>query len=133
MLHSIGGVDWKDMANSGNNVLGGEGANVVSLGVVGKKGMLEWGNIPDKVPMDTENAVFKTNGEVYSNVGDRSLKLELQMQVMAENMEIIMQIISHRMDTSEKKGFLVARKELERRVVVTERDRYTVCSGIGRR
>ena len=39
------------------------------------------------VPMDTEKAAFKTNGEVYSNVGDRSLKHELQMQLMAENME----------------------------------------------
>ena len=86
MLHSIGGVDWEDMANSGNNALGGEGADVVLLGVVGKKGMLEWGNIPNKVHMDTENAAFKTNGEVYSNVGDRSLKHELQMQLMAETM-----------------------------------------------
>ena len=48
--------------------------------------MLEWSNIPDKVPMDTEKVVLKTNGEVYSNVGDRSLKHELQMQLMAENM-----------------------------------------------
>ena len=30
--------------------------------------MLEWGNIPDRVPMDTEKAAFKTNGEVYYNV-----------------------------------------------------------------
>ena len=102
LLHSIGRVDWKDVANSGNNVLGGEGADVGLLGVVGKKGMLEWGNIPDKVPMDTEKVAFKTNGEVYSNVGDRSLKHVLQMQLMAENMEGIMQMIAHRMDTSEK-------------------------------
>ena len=65
----------------GNNVLGVEGADVV-----GKKGMLEWGNIPDKVPMDTEKALFKTNGEIYSNEGNRSLKHELQMQLMAKNM-----------------------------------------------
>ena len=79
LLHIIGGVDWEDMANSGKNVLGGEGADVGLLGVVGKKGMLEWGNIPDKVPMDTEKAASKTNGEVYSNVGDRFFKHELQM------------------------------------------------------
>ena len=87
------------------NVLVGEGADVVLLGVVGKKGMLEWGNIPDKVPMDTENTAFKTNGEVYSNVGDRTLKHELQMQGMAANMEGIMQIIAHKMDTSGKTVF----------------------------
>ena len=102
LLHDIGGVDWKDMANSGNNVLVGEGANVGLLGVVGKKGMLEWGNIPNKMHMDTEKAAFKSNGEVYSNVGDRSLKHELQMQLMTENREGIMQIIAHRMDTSAK-------------------------------
>ena len=62
LIHSIGGVDWEDMANSGNNVLGCEGADVGLLGVVEKKGMLEWGNIPDKVRMDTENVVSKTNG-----------------------------------------------------------------------
>ena len=69
------------------------------LGVVGKKGMLEWRNIPDKVSMDTEKAALKTNVEVYSNVGDKSLKHELQMQLMEENM----QMIAHRMDTLEKK------------------------------
>ena len=47
--------------------------------------------------MDTEKATSKTNGEVYSNVGDRSLKHELQMQLMAANMEGIMQMIAHRM------------------------------------
>ena len=56
------------------------------LGRVGKKGMLELGNIPDKVPMDTEKTVSKTNGEVDSYVGDTSLKHELQMQLMEENM-----------------------------------------------
>ena len=49
----------------------GEGADVGLLGMVGKKGVLEWGNISDKVPMDTEKATPKTNGEVDSNVGDR--------------------------------------------------------------
>ena len=48
---------------------------------------------------------FKTNGEVHSNVGDRSLKHELQMQLMAENMKGIMQMIAHRMDTLEEKKF----------------------------
>ena len=143
LLHSIGGIDWEDMANSGNNGLGCKCADVGLLGMVGKKGMLEWGNIPDKVPMNTEKAAFKSNREVYSNVGDRSLKYELQVQLMAENMEGIMHIIAHRMDTSGKKGFRVDRKEVERgekscsvregremcivrgerRVVVTEKDR----------
>ena len=36
------------------------------------------------------------------------------MQLMAENMKGIMQIIAHRMDTSGKKGFPVDRKEVER-------------------
>ena len=71
----------------------------------GKKGMLELGNILDKVPMDTEKAASKTNREVDSNVGDRFLKHELQMQLMAENMEGIMQMIAHRMETLEKKRF----------------------------
>ena len=62
------GVYWEDMANAGNNVLGGEDVDVGLLGVVGKKGMLECGNIPDTVPMDTEKAAFKTNGEVKNAV-----------------------------------------------------------------
>ena len=32
------------------------------LGWVGKKGMLELGNMPDKVHMDTGKAASKTNG-----------------------------------------------------------------------
>ena len=36
---------------------------------VGKKGILELGN-SDKMPIDTEKATSKTNGEVDSNVGD---------------------------------------------------------------
>ena len=43
--------------------------------------MLELGNIPDKMHMDTEKAASKTNGEVDSNVADRFLKHELQMQL----------------------------------------------------
>ena len=61
---------------------------------------------------------------------------ELQMQLMGENMEGIMQIIAHVMDTSEEeKCFTGDRKEVERgekicsvrgerRVVVAERDIY---------
>ena len=72
------------------------------LGGVGEKGILKLGNIPDKVPMNTEKAASKTNGEIDSNVGDMSLKHELQMQLMAENMEGIMHMIAHRMDTLER-------------------------------
>ena len=68
--------------------------------------MLELGNIPDNVPMDTEKAASKTNGEADSNVGDRSLNHELQMQLMAENMEGIMQMIAHIMDTLEEEKVL---------------------------
>ena len=53
--------------------------------------------------MGTEKDAFISNGEVYSNVGDRSLKHELQIQLMAENMEGIIKIIAHRMDTSGKR------------------------------
>ena len=42
--------------------------------------------------------------EVDSKAEDRFLKHELQMQLMAENMEGIMQMIAHRLDTLEKKG-----------------------------
>ena len=38
-----------------------------------------------QVPMDMEKTTSK-NGEVDSNVGDRFLKHELQMQIMADNM-----------------------------------------------
>ena len=33
--------------------------------------------MPEEVPMDTEKATSKLNGEVYSNVEDRFLKHEL--------------------------------------------------------
>ena len=65
LLHNIGGVDWEDMANSGK-MFKGEGADVGLLCVVGKNGMLELGNIPDKVHMDTEKATSETNGECLS-------------------------------------------------------------------
>ena len=65
--------------------------------------MRELGNIPEKVPMDTEKVTSKINGEVDSNVGDRFLKHELQMQRMAENMEGIMQMIAHIIYTLEKR------------------------------
>ena len=56
------------------------------LSWVGNKGVLEWGNVPEAVPMDTEKVTSKIN-EVDSKVEDRFLKHELQMQLMAENME----------------------------------------------
>ena len=74
------------MTNPGKKVCGSEGTDVFCLGGVGLKCMLEVGNIPDEVPMDTEKDASKTNGEEDSNVGDRFLKHELQMQLMAENM-----------------------------------------------
>ena len=74
LLHSIGGVDWEAWPIQEKNLLWGEGADVGLLGVVGMNGMLEWGNIPDKVPMDTEKAASKTNGDVYSNMGDTCFK-----------------------------------------------------------
>ena len=80
------------------------------LGWVGNKGVLEWGNVPEVVPMDTEKVTSKIN-EVDSKVEDRFLKHELQMQLMAEYMERIMQMIAHRLDTLEKKGLHGDKKE----------------------
>ena len=68
---------------------------MVLLGWVGNKGVLEWGNAPEEV-------TSKINEEVDSKVEDRFLKHELQMQLMAENMEGIMQMIAHGLDTLEK-------------------------------
>ena len=48
-LCNIWGVDWKGLADSGKIVFKGEGADV---GLVGNKGVLEWGNVPEEVPMD---------------------------------------------------------------------------------
>ena len=42
---------------------------------------------------------------------DRFLKHELQMQLMVENMEGIMQMIAHRLDTLEKKCLHGDKKE----------------------
>ena len=81
------------MADSGKVVFKGVGADEGLLGWVGNKGVLEWGNVPEEVPMDTEKVTSKIN-EVDSKVEDRFLKQELQMQLMAENMEGIMQMIS---------------------------------------
>ena len=103
MLHNIGGVDWESLADSGKIVFEGEGADVVLLGLVGNKAILELGNVPEEVPMDTEKVTSNKSGEVDSNVGDRFLKHELQMQLMAENIEGIMQMIAHRLDTLEKR------------------------------
>ena len=102
-LCNIGGVDWKGLADSGKIVFKGEVADVGLLGWVGNKGVLEWGNVPEEVPMDTEKVTSKIN-EVDSKVEDRFLKHELQMQLMAENMEGIMQMIAHKLDSLEKKG-----------------------------
>ena len=49
--------------------------------------------------------------EVDAKVEDRFLKHELQMQLMAENMEGIMQMIAHKLDTLEKKGLHGDKKE----------------------
>ena len=51
-----------------------------------------------QVPMGTEKVMSKIN-EVDSKVEDRFLKHELQMQLMVENMEGIMQMIAHGLDT----------------------------------
>ena len=98
-LCNIGGVDWEGLANSGKIVFKGQGADVGLLGWVGNKGVLEWGNVPEEMPMDTEKVTSKLNEEGDSKVEDRFLKHELQMQLMAENMEGIMQMIAHRLDT----------------------------------
>ena len=45
---------------------------------MGNKGVLEWGNVPEEVHMDTEKVTSKIN-EVDSKVEDRFLKHELQM------------------------------------------------------
>ena len=98
------------MADSGKIVFKGEGADVGLLGWVGNKGVLEWGNVPEEVSRDTEKVTSIINEEVDSKVEDRFLKHELQMQLMAENMEGIMQMIAHRLDTLEKKFYMVIRK-----------------------
>ena len=95
--------DYDFREGGGHLVFKGEGADVGLLGWVGNKGVLEWGNVPEEVPMDTEKVTSKIN-EVDSKVEDRFLKHELQMQLMAENMEGIMQMIAHKLDSLEKKG-----------------------------
>ena len=61
---------------------------------MGKNGVLE---------LDMKKTTSKINGEVDYNVGDRFLQHELQMQQMAENIEGIMQMIVHRLDSLEKR------------------------------
>ena len=78
------------------------------LGWVRKKDVLEL--MSEEVPMDTEKVTSKINEEIDSKVEDRFLKHELQMQLMAENMEGIMQMIAHRLDTLEKRVYRVIRK-----------------------
>ena len=55
-------------------VFKGEGADVGLLGWVGNKGVLERGNVPEEVPMDTEKVTSKIN-EVDSKVEDRFLNM----------------------------------------------------------
>ena len=115
-LCNIGGVDWKDLTDSGKIVVKGGGADVGLLGWVGNKGVLEWGNVPEEVPMDMEKVTSKIN-EVDFKVEDRFLKHELQMQLMPENMEGIMQVIAHKLDTLEKRVhsyIMVTRKRKSR-------------------
>ena len=82
-------------ADSGKIVFKGEGADVGLLAWVGNKGVLEWVNVPEEVPMGTQKVMSKINEEAYYKVEDRFLKHELQMQLMAENMGGIMQMIAH--------------------------------------
>ena len=49
------------MADSGKIVFKGDGADVGLLGWVGNKGVLEWGNVPEEVPMDTVKVTSKIN------------------------------------------------------------------------
>ena len=101
-LCNIGGVDWKGLADSGKIVFKGEGADV---------GLLGWvGNVPEEVPIDTEKVTSKIN-EVDSKVEDWFLKHELQMQLMAENMEGIMQMIAHKLDTLEKRVYIMVTRK----------------------
>ena len=79
---------------------------------MGNKGVLEWGNVPEEVPMDTEKVTSKIN-EVDSKVEDRFLKLELQMQLIAENMEGIMQMIAQKLDSLEKMVYIMSDKKEE--------------------
>ena len=72
-LCNIGGVNWKGLADSGKIFFNGEGADVGLLGWVGNKGVLEWGNVPEAVPMDTETVTSKIN-EVDSKMEDRFFK-----------------------------------------------------------
>ena len=51
-------------------VFKGEGAEV---GLLGNKGVMEWGNVPEEVPMDTEKVTSKIN-EVDSKVEEMSYK-----------------------------------------------------------
>ena len=78
------------------------------LGWVRNKGVLEWDNVPENMPTDTEKITSKIN-KVDSKV-ERFLKHELQMKLMTENMEGIMQMIAHRLDTLEKRVYMVIKK-----------------------
>ena len=58
---------WKSFANSGKIVFKGDGLDV---GLLGNKGVLEWGGVPEEVPMDTVKVTSKIN-EVDSKVEGR--------------------------------------------------------------
>ena len=61
LLHNIWGVDWEGLADSGK-CFGDEGADVGLLGWVGKD-ILELGNVPEEVPMDTEKVTSNKKWE----------------------------------------------------------------------
>ena len=60
--------------------------------------------------MNMEKVTSKIN-EVDSKEEDRFLKHELQKQLMAENMEGIMQMIAHKLDTLEKRVYIMVTKK----------------------
>ena len=62
-LRNIGGVDREGLDDSGKIVFKGECADVGLLCWVGKNGVLELGNIPDKVPIDIEKTRLKEMGK----------------------------------------------------------------------
>ena len=78
-LYNIGGVDWEGLADSGKIVFKGRVQMWACRAGFGNKGVLERGNIPEEVPMDTEKVTSKINKEVDSKVEDLFLQHELQI------------------------------------------------------
>ena len=98
-LCNIGGVDWKGLADSGKKFSRVRVQTWAWWGI-----RVFWnGEMYQKRCLWTQKVTSKIN-EVDSKVEDRFLKHELQMQLMAENMEGIMQMIAHKLDSLEKKG-----------------------------